>query len=108
MSSIQAVRVRRVVDGGGGPPLEDGVIEFESERITRVIAAAGYRAPDGVSVWDLRPYTLLPGLIDAHVHVLSSGELSEPDWFVRGATELPATVAINAFANAHRGLRAGF
>jgi imidazolonepropionase-like amidohydrolase len=108
MSSIQAVRVKRVVDGRGGPPLEDGVVEFASERINRVVPAADYGAPEGVSVWDLRPYTLLPGLIDAHVHVLASGELSEPGWFVRGATELPATVALNAFANAHRALRAGF
>ncbi len=60
----------RVVDSTGAPPRETAAVLVERGRITRV-GAASDAAPEGVTVVDLAGRTLLPGLVDAHVHVTS-------------------------------------
>ena len=56
----------RVVDATG--VREAAAVLVESERVARV-GAASDAAPEGTIVVDLGGRTLLPGLIDAHVHV---------------------------------------
>jgi len=56
----------RVLDGRGGEVLGARVV-VEGSKIIAVIAA-GRSVPDG-AVYDLRGLTLLPGLIDTHVHI---------------------------------------
>src|SRR5690606_21105754 len=46
---------------------EDGVVEIEDGRITRVGDFVGGYGPD-VEVIDHRPHLILPGLIDPHIH----------------------------------------
>jgi imidazolonepropionase-like amidohydrolase len=59
----------RLLDGTGAPP-RDGVVSLlvEEGRITRV-AGSGEPTPDGATVLDLGGRTMLPGLVDAHLHV---------------------------------------
>ncbi len=102
------IRVGRLIDGRGSEPLRGVVVVLDGERITDVRNADEYVAPPGAEVWDFPRFTVLPGLIDAHVHVLGSGEPGDAAWFVRAATELPGTVAFNCLLNAQRDLRAGF
>jgi hypothetical protein len=58
----------RVIDGTGAPALEDGVVVVTGDRI----ACAGLRrdcaVPEDAEVVDVRDGTILPGLIDLHVH----------------------------------------
>ena len=56
-----------VIDGNGGPPRAASVI-VENERIERV-ADQDVVIPEGSRVVDLGGRSLLPGLIDVHVHV---------------------------------------
>jgi imidazolonepropionase-like amidohydrolase len=58
----------RLVDGTGAAPRESAAVLVEDGRITRV-GAASDAAPEGVAAVDVAGRTLLPGLIDAHVHV---------------------------------------
>lgn len=58
----------RLVDGTGAPPREAAAVLVEAGRIARV-GAASDAIPEGATVVDLEGRTLLPGLIDAHVHV---------------------------------------
>jgi imidazolonepropionase-like amidohydrolase len=58
----------RLVDGTGAPAREAAAVLVEEGRITRV-GAAGDTAAEGATVVDLAGRTLLPGLVDAHVHV---------------------------------------
>jgi imidazolonepropionase-like amidohydrolase len=58
----------RLVDGTGAPAREAAAVLLEEGRIAG-IGAAGDSAPEGATVVDLAGRTLLPGLIDAHVHV---------------------------------------
>jgi imidazolonepropionase-like amidohydrolase len=61
------LRARWVLDVESGRAQEHGSIAVSGDRI---VAAA----PENAAVIDLGDTTLLPGLIDAHVHLLLSGE----------------------------------
>jgi len=62
----------RLIDCRGGPPEEHAVVHVAAGRIRAIDAVAGRAAPPGAT--DLRGRTFLPGLIDAHTHVISDTE----------------------------------
>ena len=64
------LRPARVFDGKADTPHDGWVVLVRGELIERVGPAAEVRAPADVRVIDLPGATLLPGLIDAHTHVL--------------------------------------
>lgn len=66
-AQVTAVRFGRLVDGHGGV-IKDAVIVVEGEKVSRVGTGDG-AVPAGASVIDLRQYTAIPGLIDAHTHM---------------------------------------
>jgi len=61
----------RVFDGTGAATRPGASVSIEAGRITRV-GASGDAAPEGARVVDVAGMTILPGLIDAHVHVAGS------------------------------------
>ena len=63
----------RVIDGRGNV-LDHGAVIVSGDRITQVGGVTGDRPPVGAI--DLRGRTLLPGLIDAHVHLSSDVDRS--------------------------------
>jgi imidazolonepropionase-like amidohydrolase len=65
----------RLIDGNGGKPIENATVVIEKNRITRV-AEGRVSFPKESRVIDATGKTLLPGLIDNHVHYRNhSGEL---------------------------------
>lgn len=56
-----------LIDGTGGEPREDATVVVADGRIQEVTGPGG-RVPAGIR-FDLAGRTLMPGLIDAHVHV---------------------------------------
>jgi imidazolonepropionase-like amidohydrolase len=63
------VRAGRVVDVEAGRVLADQLIRIEFGRISALGADAG-EPPAGARVVDWRRYTVLPGLIDLHTHLI--------------------------------------
>jgi len=59
----------RVIDGAGHPPLEDQNVVIEQGKITAVQAGANTPAADGMTVLDLRGYTVMPGIVGMHNHL---------------------------------------
>ena len=57
----------RLIDGSGAPPRERATVLVENGRIGAIDPSDG--GPPAVPRLDLRGRTLMPGLIDAHVHV---------------------------------------
>jgi imidazolonepropionase-like amidohydrolase len=91
----------RIVDGTGAEPVRGRSVVVEKGVITAVVDDA--RAPRGNGV-DLAGHTLLPGLINCHVHLCFGAE-ADP---VRPLREEPvALTAIKALLRARETARAG-
>ena len=67
----------RLIDCTGEPPVDDAVIVLDDSRITAAGANVSY--PSDAQVLDLHGLTVLPGLIDAHVH-FGGFVVDDPDW----------------------------
>jgi imidazolonepropionase-like amidohydrolase len=65
-----AIRAGRMFDPKSGTNLSNQIILIKGERITEAGPAANVRIPQGMEVIDLSRATVLPGLIDAHVHLM--------------------------------------
>jgi imidazolonepropionase-like amidohydrolase len=59
----------RVIDGTGRPPMEDRNVVIEREKITAVQAGSDAPAASGVTVLDLRGYSVIPGIVGMHNHL---------------------------------------
>lgn len=64
-----AIRAQRLIDGKSETVLKNAVVLVEGEKITAV--GSGLAVPANAKVIELGDATLLPGLIDAHTHLLS-------------------------------------
>lgn len=62
-----------LIDGLGGDPVAGAAVTVENDRITDVGKATS--VPADADLVDLSGLTLLPGLIDAHVHIGHSSEM---------------------------------
>ncbi|MFI5207285.1 MAG: amidohydrolase family protein [Gemmatimonadales bacterium] len=100
-----AIRAGTLIDGRGGAPLHGAVVVVQDGRITAVDTAG--RVPARATVIDLSRATLLPGFIDAHVH-LADRPVGEGDWVNRAVRESAADDAIFGVRNARLTLLAGF
>ena len=63
-----AITCTRVLDGTGAPPLRDGAVVVEHGRVAAIGPAASANFA-GAEVIEAGDRTLLPGLLDSHVHV---------------------------------------
>ena len=59
----------RVIDGTGRDPIDDAVVLIDGERIDAVFRRGDMDIPEGAQVVDIAGSTVIPGLIDCHVHV---------------------------------------
>ena len=102
---LTVVRAGRLIDGLGGPPLEAATIVVDDGVIREVSTEgrAGALGGDAEQV-DARAYTVLPGLIDCHVHlVFSAAESALGDVLAEDDRRL----LVRAVHNAQVALRAG-
>lgn len=65
----------RLIDGNGGPPLDDALVVVEGDRIVTV-GAGDTAIPEGANVLDARGRTIIPGLISDHSHVGQVGGIT--------------------------------
>lgn len=86
---------------GQNPPISDGAVLVEDGRITAAGPAGAVPSPPGTDALDLGDRALLPGLIDAHLH-LQGYRPGDPDWPDR------AFLAMRAVADARHVLESGF
>ncbi|HEX9409643.1 MAG TPA: amidohydrolase family protein [Methylomirabilota bacterium] len=70
------ITAARLLDGTGSAPAEQAALLVENGRVVELGRAADVRAPEGASV-DRKDYgdaTILPGLVDAHTHLVAPGD----------------------------------
>src|SRR5215813_11221669 len=90
---LVAIRAGRMFESKSGAILNNQIILIKGDRIVNV--GSSVDIPAGARVIDLSAATVMPGMIDAHVHVNTGGETA-------------AQRAIIAVANAQIDLAAGF
>jgi imidazolonepropionase-like amidohydrolase len=100
-----AIKNVRLFDGQSDAALEKAGLVVRNGRIEAVGALDQLKIPEDAFVVDADGYTLLPGLMDCHVHTMSNGE---PDLEKILTKEFPTFLAIKAGENAGRLLAAGF
>jgi imidazolonepropionase-like amidohydrolase len=91
-----------LIDGTGGAPLRPGAVLVDGERIVAV--ATRIDPPAGVGRMHFAAATILPGLIDCHVHLADAG-LADATVQDR---DPPALRGLRMAEHARRTLRAGF
>ena len=69
----------RVLDGNGGAPIEKGAVVLEDNRIRLVCRQSELPDDPTAEVYELEDGTIMPGLIDAHVH-MGWGSATAVDW----------------------------
>ena len=73
LAQNMALKGAGVLDVTSGEILQDHTVIVEDGRIQAVGPARSTEIPRGMEVIDLQGHTLLPGLIDMHVHLTSGG-----------------------------------
>jgi imidazolonepropionase-like amidohydrolase len=82
---IDNVRLISMVPGA--PDAEDArAVLVIGDRIVEIGAAGELLAPEGVLTIDARGHSLIPGLIDAHIHLSDEAELA--GYLAHGVTGL--------------------
>ncbi len=95
----------KLIDTESGKILSDKTIVISGEKIKEVLNGYASAKSDQDTVIDLKNKTVMPGLIDMHVHI--EGE-TNPNRYLETFTLNDADVAYNAQAIAKRTLMAGF
>jgi imidazolonepropionase-like amidohydrolase len=99
-----AIRAGRLFDSKSDAIKKQQVILIEGTRIVQVGPANEVQIPPGAEILDLNNATVLPGLIDGHTHVFTSG----PDLDEQMLREPLQYRALQALVNAQRDLYVGF
>ncbi len=70
------LKATRMVDGNGGPVAEQVAILLDGDTISAIGTKETVQAPEGASVKeiDYGDATILPGLVDCHVHLIGIGD----------------------------------
>ena len=79
-AQLKALVGGRLIDGYGGPPLENSVILIEGDRIKEVGRVGQVAIPEGAEVISTEGMSVLPGLWDMHVHLMIVGHSDYAHW----------------------------
>jgi imidazolonepropionase-like amidohydrolase len=100
-----AIFASRLIDGTGAEPVTDSVVVLEGERVVAAGRRAQVKVQSSAEAVDAEGLTLLPGLIDTHVHLLSPGTgVDYPDLL----STPPSLRLLRAVAAMRATLEAGF
>ena len=102
---IQAVHADGLLDPATGETVREAVVVIENGRVTHAGTRATIQTPRDAEAIDASGLTILPGLIDCHVHLTSLGEGLD---FARELTTPPTMELMRAVRAARKTLEAGF
>jgi len=103
-----------LIDGTGKDTVENGMVVVEGNKILDVGSKKDVNIPKDAKVFDVAGKTVMPGLIDAHLHLYNLDDPSEPCypmWTSYVTTLLrmnPCDVTLYCAKNAKMLLDAGF
>lgn len=104
---VKLIEAGRLIDTDTGRVLRNQMILIEGGKIKAIGARAeieGLDIPDSVERIDLSGYTVLPGLMDSHVHLIGNSNLHG----YNRLKESTPSATIHGVSNAEKTLMAGF
>jgi imidazolonepropionase-like amidohydrolase len=104
------VKAGKLLDVRKGLYIEDAAVLVEDDRIKEVgvLTDVQPHAPSDARIVDLGKYTVLPGLIDCHTHLMARFADADDAYLLALAKESEAYRALEGAANARLTLMAGF
>ena len=104
------VKAGKLLDAGKGSYVENAAIWIEADRIKEAgrFADIQPRAPKDAKLIDLSQFTVLPGLIDCHTHIMARIPNGPDGYTLNLATKSQAFRALEGAYDARITLRAGF
>ena len=105
-SDFKILRAKRLIDGNGGPSLNNQSVLIKDSEIVAVGDTQDIKAPDGssVEVLEFGDKTIMPGMVDAHTHHVGFGDGRAGDEVASYPDEV---LTIQAAKNARRALLSG-
>ena len=101
---LKAIQGGSIIDGKGGTPIPNGLILVDGTRIVAAGPRNSLPIPRKAEVIDLGTATLLPGLVDTHVHLVMN---AKEDCVTSLARKSAVESVVEAAANARLVLRGG-
>jgi imidazolonepropionase-like amidohydrolase len=105
-TQITAIKCGRLIDGKSDTPMENVVVLIEGNKIKEV--GRNITIPANAKIIDLSAATVLPGLIDAHTHVLLQGDITSEDYDVQLLKQSIAYRALRGSLSCKTALLNGF
>src|ERR1700689_2943093 len=102
--SAFAIRDVNLVDGSGAPAVPGQAVIAEGTRITWIGPAGQLAGGDRLTVIEGHGRSLLPGLINAHVHLCHDGA---PSLFAQAQADSPTAASLRGFLNLQLTLHSG-
>ncbi len=104
----RVLKGRRLLDGKGGEIRQDACVLIEGSRIKAVGAAREIRIPRGAKVISMHECTLMPGLLDIHLHTSAYNILTFQNPRVAHFETTPQLQMIYALLHAQMCFEQGF
>jgi imidazolonepropionase-like amidohydrolase len=99
---MHVIKAGLLIDGLGGDPITGAIVLVDGKRIVRVGPAGSLEIPVGADITDATGKTVMPGLIDTHVHIMATTASMEEELFTP-----KAVTYYQAADNLKRTLRSG-
>ena len=105
-TQTMAIKCGKLIDGKSDAPMENVVLLIEGNKIKEV--GKTVKIPANAKIIDLSSATVLPGLIDAHVHILLQGDITSEDYDVQLLKQSIAYRALRGSLSCKTALLNGF
>jgi len=103
-NKYKVLKGARLIDGVSNDPVENAVLVIKGEKIEAVGKADTVSIPQGAEVIDTTGKTIMPGLIDAHVHFAGLKSMGQLSWFM----DDPLVHGMRGVIDAWKTIDAGF
>lgn len=99
-----------LIDGSGKEPIKNVTVLIDGPVIEEIEGKNSIKLPEVCEVIDVTGKTIMPGMMDLHVHLsLDASDVLRWQWGVGAALDIPLTMfGLKAFARARRTLAMGF
>ena len=108
MAKQIAIKGKSLIDGNGGAPIADPVILLDGKRITAIGSKDKVKIPNGVEVVDASHCTLMPGMMDLHIHLCMFNNRTFKNYRVAQWEVTPHLQQMYAFFHAQLCFEMGF